>query len=191
MLPASRLSEGIELLAQGGTATATVLDRTGTKVTLTSLTVGDPNASYDTLVELLAFVGQVHKSSAWWVGDAINQIERRHGDKVYQAAADVLRLAPQTCANYASICTHVPRVRRREELEFSHHAEVAYKDPDEQEYWLNKAIENNWKRAELRAAIRGVTTATPAVVALPPAGEMQYCPHCGGPLNNYVPQAID
>ena len=91
-----------------------ILEKAGAKVTLTSLQITDPDVSYETLAELLKFVGEIHKSSSWWIGDVLNQIEMRYGDKVYQASV-VLDLAPQSVMNIMYVCSHIPRSRRHPE----------------------------------------------------------------------------
>lgn len=147
-----------------------ILERAGASVTLTSLQLSDPDVSYETLEELLAFAGTVHKASSWWIGDTLNQIEGRYGDKVYQAASS-LDLAEQTLMNMMSVCKNVPRSRRRETLKFSHHAEVAALEPEAQSMWLQAAEDNAWTKVELRKAIKG---------KLPPAVEVTcICPTCG------------
>ncbi len=147
-----------------------VLERAGAVVTLTSLQLNDPDVSYETLEELLAFAGTVHKASSWWIGDTLNQIDARYGDKVYQAAV-VLDLAEQTVMNMMSVCAKVPRSRRREGLKFSHHQEVAALEPEDQSMWLQAAEDNSWTKNDLRNAIKG---------KLPPAVEVTcICSTCG------------
>lgn len=147
-----------------------ILEKAGAKVTLTSLQITDPDVSYETLAELLGFAGTLHKASSWWIGDILNQIEARYGDKVYQAAT-VLDLRPQTIMNIMYVCSHIPRSRRRPQVNFSIHAEVAALEPEEQKEWLVKAEENGWTKQEIRRARKG---------ELPPAVEVTCrCPTCG------------
>lgn len=166
-------------------------------MTRTSLELENYDVSYETFEELTRFVTDVEDSSAWWLGDLLLQLEMRHGDKVFQAAT-VTGLAEQTITNRMSICERVPRSRRRSDLKFSHHAEVAYKPVEEQIEWLERAAANRWTRSQLRQAIKDANgeetrfvSQDPEPEVLPPAGEMQYCPHCGGPLNNYKPGLYD
>ncbi|MGW0651777.1 LmbU family transcriptional regulator, partial [Streptomyces umbrinus] len=60
----------------------------------------------------------------------------------------------QTLRNYAWVAGKVARSRRRPELSFQHHQEVAALPPDEQDYWLGRAVEGSWSRAELRRRLR-------------------------------------
>lgn len=153
-----------------------ILERAGATVTLTSLQLSDPDVPYETLQELLAFAGTVHKASSWWIGDTLNQIEGRYGDKVYQAAT-VLDLSESTVMNIMSTCKLVPRSRRREAVKFWHHAEVKALPPEEQTKWLREAEEKEWTKADLRREIQGKPQ---------PAVEVEcHCPVCG---NRHNPQ---
>jgi len=172
---------GIELLAQ--------LEQAGA-ITETGLQL-PPDLPWDQYEALAVMFGQLHRVSAWLIGDLLNYGEKVYKDDRYVQVIALTGLADQTCYNYASICKYVPRPRRRLELPFSVHAEVAYKEPEEQTAWLRQAAENKWTRAQLRQAMQGDKSAPEAPVeVLPPAGEMQYCPHCGGPLNGYTPSPI-
>lgn len=160
---------------------STALTRAGAEVTPTSLVIADPSLPYEVLEDLCSFLGVLGRGCEWWTGDLLLQIEMRYGDKVTQAA-DATGFAPQTIMNRMSICSRIPRQRRREELNFSVHAEVAYREPEEQDQWLERAVLNGWKRGDLRAAMRngGTPLAEPGALMLPPAVvESVTCPNCG------------
>jgi hypothetical protein len=55
----------------------------------------------------------------------------------------------------AYVCLRIPKSRRRAELTFEHHEEVARLTPEDQDKWLQAAVENEWAVADLRAAIGG------------------------------------
>lgn len=55
----------------------------------------------------------------------------------------------------AYVCLRIQKERRRTELTFEHHLEVARLTPDEQDKWLAAAVEKEWSVADLRAAIGG------------------------------------
>lgn len=59
-----------------------------------------------------------------------------------------------TLRNYAFIATNVEMSRRRDNLSFGHHQEVAPLQPEQQTHWLTKASVNHWSVAELRRRIR-------------------------------------
>lgn len=160
-LPAPRYQGGIQLLAE--------LEAAGA-ITKTSLTL-PPDLPWDQYEALATMFGQLHRTSAWLIGDLLNFGEKVYGES-YVQAAERTGLATQTLMNYSSVCAHVPRSRRRASLPFSVHAEVAYEEPQEQERWLKLAHESGWTRADLREARRserGVQDPGPAVEVLPPA----------------------
>ena len=119
-------------------------------ITSTALVL-PPDISYDQCEALAMMFGQLHRTSAWLLGDLMNHVERVYGETVGQLA-EATGLSPGTIHNYTSVCAHIPRSRRRAALPFSTHAEVAYLEPAEQEEWLKKAAEHNWTKSQLREA---------------------------------------
>lgn len=157
-------SKGIQLLAE--------LERTGA-ITNTSLTL-PPDTPYDQCEALAAMMGQLHRTSAWILGDLLNHIEKVYGE-TYAQAAEATGLSKGTLMNYTSVCAHIPRSRRRATVPFSTHAEVAYLEPAEQEKWLKEAASNGWTKADLRLA---------RAKENPPAVEVTCsCPTCGNVHN--------
>lgn len=157
--------------------TSTELERTGPlsllaqledsgHATDVGLELTDPEMKFDRWESLGRVLGEVHRRSAWYIGDWINFGEAVYGEDAAQAvegavsdrydvAERVTGLAPSTLMNYASTCTRIARARRRKELPFTVHEVVARLEPDEQVEWLQKAIDEGWTREELRDAIRG------------------------------------
>ena len=103
-------------------------------------------------------LGRIHKATAFWIGDWINYGEAAYGE-MYAQAVDDLGLDPQTLMNYASVCRRVAGGRRRSGISFSHHAEVASLDPEEQTHWLDQAEAERWSRSELRLRLRNLPLA--------------------------------
>jgi hypothetical protein len=118
---------------------------------------------------LAAMFGQLHRTSAWLIGDLLNYGEKVYGE-TYAQAETVTGLSRGTLMNYSSVCAHIPRSRRRENVPFSTHAEVAYLEPEEQEKWLEQAAVHGWTKSELRdARTPKLTTVVMDCV----------CPNCG------------
>jgi len=159
-------SEGLKLLA--------ALEASGA-ITNTSLTL-PPHIPYSQCEALAAMFGQLHRTSAWLIGDLLNHIERVYGE-TYAQAAEVTGLSKGALMNYTSVCSHIPRSRRRATVPFSTHMEVAYLDPPEQERWLKEADTNKWTKEELRAARKKEENPTPAVEVT------CSCPTCGNVHN--------
>lgn len=163
MTELARRSHGIQLLAD--------LEAAGA-VTPTALVL-PPDIPFDQYMAMAAMFSELHRRTAWYIGDLLNYGEKAYGEKYAQAEA-VTGLNKSTLMNYASVCGQIPRSRRREDVNFSIHAEVAYiPDVDEQKFWLEQAAKNGWTREDLRAARKSPN-------GLPPAVETQcVCPTCG------------
>lgn len=114
-----------------------------------------PETTYEEWAEIGSTLGRIHDASSFWIGDWVNFGERAYGEK-YVQAVDETGLALSTLQNYASVANRVPPSRRRltVTVKFSHHAEVAYLDPGDQERWLDTAEEQGLKRDDLRRAIK-------------------------------------
>jgi hypothetical protein len=105
--------------------------------------------TFDECMKIGADLLQIPDSCPWWVGDYLNMVERKHGEKYAQLVSEK---SAKTLMNLASVASRFENSRRREILSFAHHAEVAYMEPAEQDILLAKAEENDWTRAQLREA---------------------------------------
>ena len=109
-------------------------------------------------------------SFGWCMGDWLVYGQDKFDDRYSEVTAAV-GLDYQTLRNYAWVARKVDLSRRRESLSFQHHAEVARLSPDEQNRWLDLAVENRWSRNELRRHLRSAAdraeTPDPSVVLLP------------------------
>ncbi|MEV7076528.1 LmbU family transcriptional regulator [Streptomyces sp. NPDC091972] len=94
-------------------------------------------------------------SAAWWAGDWLVYGSTAFPDR-YRQAAEATALDYQTLRNYAWVARKVEVGRRRAELSFQHHQEVAALAPDDQDHWLGQAAEHGWSKAELRHRLRAV-----------------------------------
>lgn len=143
----SRVAGGLEILAS--------LERLGA-ATATSLEL-PADLTYERYEALLTVLGRAHRTLTWVIADAINEGERRYGEK-YAQAVELLNMTPETLMNYASIARKVPRERRRVGVPFSVHALVAPLEPKQQTLWLDKVEKNEWTRAELRDKLHPPTS---------------------------------
>lgn len=109
--------------------------------------------TYEQWTGLVVMFAGIHNESRWALADLMAFGEDAFSLTYAQAEA-VTALNRQTLMNYASIARHIPRSRRKPQLTFSVHAEVAYMPPAERDEWLDKAVRNDWKREELREHIR-------------------------------------
>lgn len=130
----------------------------------TGLNLTDPDMPYETWEALGRFLGSIDRRSRWYIGDWLNFGEAVYGEKAaqgvesttadrYSEAERVTGLDHGTLMNIRSVCGRVAKSRRRKELGFWIHAEVAKLSPEEQTEWLQRAIDEGWTRNQLREAI--------------------------------------
>lgn len=129
--------------------------------------------------DLGQFFGKLGRRVNWYIGDWLNWgednlvvrddegvivssgedaaaalgVESTTRDR-YDEAQQITGLDHGTLLNISSLCRKVARSRRRKELGFWIHAEVAPLEPEEQIEWLARTIEEGWNRSSLRDAIR-------------------------------------
>lgn len=137
-------------------ALAEVLDETGSTDGSAYSSVGltlPAGLAFDRWQAIGRRIGDVADSSTWWLADWAAYGEGTYGEK-YRHAIAVTGFGYQTLRNYAWVARRFDVSRRRDELSFAHHAEVAALDEDEREEWLDRAQRDNWSRNELRAQLR-------------------------------------
>lgn len=146
-------------------------------LTPTALTL-DRDLDYDTTEAVARALGEIDRyyrqgseRASWWVGDFLIYAEKAHGD-LFAQIAEATKLAPQTLLNRMSICRAIPPSQRREGVNFSVHAEVAYLATSERAELLRAAADEGLTRDEIRARKKGAKE-------LPPAVEHERCPTCG------------
>lgn len=93
--------------------------------------------------------GAVH----FWIGDWLNYGEKKWGEMYAQAIGET-EYEYQTLANDKWVTSKVDFSRRRENLSFGHHHEVAPFSPDEQNSLLEKAEEENLSLRDFKELIR-------------------------------------
>lgn len=103
----------------------------------------------DEYVALLRSLGAIVHGHQWWGGDALVEGERRYGDDFAQYA-DELGVEPHTLTNWRWVADSVKPSRRREDLSWSHHAEVARLDPKDQRAALAHAAKQELNVRQLR-----------------------------------------
>ena len=92
-------------------------------------------------------------SVQWWLGDWINYGEGVYGEK-YSQALDATDYEYDTLKHVAYVANRIEMGRRRLNLSWSHHQEVAPLEPEKQDHWLDMAEKKGWTRNELRRHIR-------------------------------------
>jgi hypothetical protein len=95
----------------------------------------------------------IYSSSAWCLGDWLVYGEAAYSGR-YRDAVERTGLDYQTLRNYAWVANQFSLSRRRDDLSFGHHAEVAALAEAEQDFWLRKAVELGWSVKQLRGQVR-------------------------------------
>ena len=98
----------------------------------------------------LAGLQMMAESVHWIIGDLIRYMDWRFGED-YAQVVKATGYAEQTLRNDVWVCSKVEPERRRADVSFAVHAEVASLPPAEQDRVLSEAQENNLTRAEVRA----------------------------------------
>lgn len=137
----------------------TTIDKPGldglVKTTPTSLELAGKNLlSIGEWSDVGRSLGRLGNAALWWVGDWFAIGERTYGS-TYSEAMAITGLAYQTLRNVTSVCQSVELSRRRDNLSFGHHAEVAALAPWAQTQWLDLAEAEGLNRDQLRLRIRG------------------------------------
>jgi hypothetical protein len=166
--------------------------------------VADRDLAYDEWLRLGWRLGVAGRNAGWWVGDWVRYGTTRYGSK-YTVAARVTGYDAGTLMNMVYVANRFEISRRRENLSWSHHAELAALELDEQDRWLDRATKERLSvrdlrellaskpppadagsrlggraRALKRASSAGLTTrrASPSI-SNAEVGLIIVCPHCG------------
>lgn len=124
----------------------------GAKVLKTGLQIlGE--MTFENWVKIGKSLGRFRHWDSFSIGDWLNYGEAVYGEK-YSQGMEVTGLEPETLCNTASVCSKVENSRRRENLPFAHHVEVAKLSAEDQTKWLDISEKEGLNRKELRASIK-------------------------------------
>lgn len=99
-------------------------------------------------------LNRLQESLQWIIGDWLNWGHSHYERNRYALAIESLPYQYQTLRNFAWVAGRFELSRRRDNLCFSHHAEVAALDEKAQERYLTAAEKGDWSHVDLRQAIR-------------------------------------
>lgn len=122
--------------------------------------------TYEEWEQLGLALGRMERSVQWWVGDWIRFGERRYGE-MYSQALDATGRPYGSLANAVYVASRFDSSRRRENLSFGHHQEVAALDPHDQDVWLDTAEAGDMSVMDLRSAIKRARVQTAPGISLP------------------------
>jgi len=98
-------------------------------------------------------LGVMGRSAGWWIGDWLAYGNHAFGER-YARASRITGYDAQTLMNMAYVASRFHPSRRRGKLSWSHHAEIAAMQPDEQDHWLERAETDRLSVRCLRESIR-------------------------------------
>jgi len=132
-------------------------------------------------------LGAVGRSVGWWIGDWLLYGNERFGEK-YTRAARITGYDVQTLMNMVYVASRFDTSRRRAQLSFSHHAELAALAPDAQDHWMSRAEEDRLSvrclRQELRSQRKGLKdSGRLELAAASVESDEIVCSECGRPLD--------
>lgn len=133
--------------------------------TETSLVLPD-SLTYDAWEEVGRVLGRMERSVQWWIGDWVRFGERSYGEMYSQAIEETGR-DYGTLRNDVWVAERFDLSRRRDNLSFGHHQEVAADPPSIADAWLDQAEAGGWTRDDLRKARRRAKAAEVTVPTLP------------------------
>lgn len=107
---------------------------------------------YEHWVEVGETLRLISRSIQWYVGDWLAYGEDHYGEDAFSH----LEQSDKTLANWASTCRHIEPSRRREEVSYSVHAEVAPLEPGEQVNILEEAAREGWTVGQTRERVREI-----------------------------------
>ena len=127
-------------------------------------------------------LGVIGRASGWWIGDWLNYGNSRFGER-YVRAARITGYDVQTLMNMVYVTSKFEPSRRRDNLSWSHHAELAALEPEDQDYWLERAeaerLSVRCLREEVRRQRRLEAQPEPEEIDSTEPDSELVCPHCG------------
>jgi DNA modification methylase len=134
-------------------------------VTATSLEL--PEAMpFEEWEEVGRTLDRIRESVHWWRGDWLCYGERTYGE-MYAQALDPEGTNYQSLLADVWVAKQVGLLRRRNNLSWSHHREIASLGPEEQTRFLEGAAEQGWSTRELRERVREHKQLPPPVPRAP------------------------
>lgn len=123
-----------------------------------SLRLDTPDISFEEWEALGEAILQLRQASKWWIGDWYIFGGVRWGEDKAAAARTLIGVSSHQMQTIIRTCMLVHRSRRRLNLTFSHHSEVARLMPEEQDRWLRLCEQEGWSRDKLREEMRRSVT---------------------------------
>jgi hypothetical protein len=102
---------------------------------------------------MFGFIESIEHAYQWIIGDWLGYGETKKWGETYQQLVEETGKKIETLYDYAYVASNVQISVRTEKLTFGHHKLVAAMTPEEQQRWLQSAVDNDFSVRQLRAAI--------------------------------------
>lgn len=145
------------------------------ELTETSLTLRE-GLTLNEWITVMTTLKQMSRSIQWWVGDAMAYGESHYGEDAFAH----LEQSDKTLANWATTCRKIDPSRRREEVSYSVHAEVASLPVEEQVNVLEEAARDGWTVGQTRERVRQIQQQQEEEHGRSEVVVSRPCPACGG-----------
>jgi hypothetical protein len=128
-------------------------------------------------------LGRLGRYNQWWVGDWLLYASGKWGE-MYTEAAKVTGYDYGSLRNMAYVAQRFELSRRRDNLSWTHHADLASLELAEQDYWLDRAAELRMTSQDLRTErraverLRGPQATTASAVTERDGPATVRCPKC-------------
>lgn len=110
------------------------------------------DVSKEEWMDVFKALKQVEGCVQFWIGDCLAYRQQKWG--MYDDIAEETGYETKALRNIKYVADNVELSRRKDNLSFSHHVEVASLPPEKQELFLNMAVEDKLSVRDLREQIR-------------------------------------
>ena len=114
----------------------------------TTCWIAPPSLTHEQWTQIGNTFQQIRDSLSWWIGDWLNVGETRYGE-TYSNAIKYTDKTLEQLKQYKWVAGAIAPERRKEELTFTHHRYVAHLPPADQDYWLQRCVNEELGTADL------------------------------------------
>jgi hypothetical protein len=129
------------------------LNISGVTASPVGLAINDPSLPFEDFEMIFRRAAALGDAARWLLGDILLFGRGKYGEAYAQLLGDGT-ISERQLNRYRYVCERVARSRRRKNLSFSHHEEVAPLEPAQQERLLARAAQERLSIADLREDVR-------------------------------------
>lgn len=134
---------------------STQIETHGCQLTAVGIRWPRKNLTVSEWSEMGQFLERADSGVQWWIGDWLRYGEDRpRWGSRYAEEIEKWQLSGQRIIVLKLVAKSIQLLRRRSNLTFKHHEEVASLSEKQQDHWLGKAEKNKWSAGKLRSELR-------------------------------------